>query len=76
MTKGMTQMMITVRAPKCLHCGEAADVEMTEEQYAKFFIQERKIQDVFPDWTPGAREVLLSGTHPECWDAMLMGTEE
>jgi len=33
------------------------------------------IQKVFPDMSAGDREVLISGTHPACWNK-LFGEEE
>jgi hypothetical protein len=34
------------------------------------------IQDVFPDMSVNDREMLITGTHPACWDKLFPGEEE
>jgi hypothetical protein len=61
---------------QCVVCNTESSVEVDTKKY--FMWQRARatgesgnhIQDVFPELTPDEREVLLSGTHPECWDGM------
>lgn len=52
---------------KCPICGAEFELEMTNEQYEKYINGEDFIQDIFPDWTPGQREMLITGICDECW---------
>jgi hypothetical protein len=61
--------MVRVATPKCPMCGEASIVEMTGDQF-EHLAESGHIQDLFPDWTPDQRELLITGTHKECWDQM------
>lgn len=53
----------------CQLCGKPSEVTVTDEEYDRY-ISERFIQDALPDWSPDQREMLISGTHPECWARM------
>ena len=62
---------VKVTCPRCYVCGKNGQVEMTEEQYALLIDPNRPhIQILFPTWSPGQREMLISGTHDECWNSM------
>lgn len=52
----------------CMFCREAAILSLDPDLYARWQNGEH-IQDVWPHWTPAQRELLITGTHPECWDA-------
>lgn len=66
----MSLNLIRVETKPCMQCGKRSYVEMTPEQHHRYYEQQAFVQDVFPDWTPDQRELLITGTHPECWDAM------
>lgn len=53
----------------CMGCGESSVLALDAELYARWQGGEY-VQDVWPDWTPGQRELLITGTHPECWERM------
>lgn len=61
--------IIEVETPGCSGCGQSAWFSMTEEQY-RFWKQGVHIQVIFPDWSPEDREMLISGTCPDCWEEM------
>jgi hypothetical protein len=64
---------IRVHTPQCFHCGKDGWVAMTYDQFlfAKdAFAKGALVQDAFPFLSPDEREMLISGTHPECWTAM------
>lgn len=63
--------MARIVAPKCHVCGKSAVVEVTENQFWTYTHQAElgvHIQTIFPDWTPDERELLITGTHAECWE--------
>jgi hypothetical protein len=58
--------MVTVATPKCVVCKTPGRMEVDDQQivaYAKGAL----IQHAFPTMSPGQREQLMTGTHPECW---------
>jgi hypothetical protein len=65
---------VTIETRKCMQCGKVSFIEVTYEEYQRWQRGEHA-QAVWPQWTAEQRELLISGTHPECWDE-LMGPEE
>lgn len=63
-------LMHTIVTQPCMKCGKSSIVEITSKEYQRFYVQHEFLQDVFAHWTPDQRELLLTGTHPRCWDAM------
>ena len=61
--------MIEIQTKPCLGCGLTAWFTMTEEQQ-RFLQQGVHVQTVFPNWSPEDREMLISGTCPDCWEEM------
>lgn len=57
---------ITVKAPPCVVCGQSAVVVLDAEKFDRWQRGEH-IQAVWPKMSADNREVLISGTHPECW---------
>ena len=68
----ITTMRVTTRV--CMVCGQTSVVTMTNHEYASWFMG-YDVQTVFPSWSPEQRELLITGTHPECW-ATLFGDED
>lgn len=62
-------VVLSVTTPRCMGCGAASILVVDADLYARWQAGEL-IQDVWPDWTPGQRELLKMGTHPKCWDKM------
>jgi hypothetical protein len=60
--------------PPCIVCNKTTTVVLDADAVKRWKGGEL-IQSVFPDLDAAAREVLISGTHPECWDE-LFGEEE
>jgi hypothetical protein len=60
--------MISV-TKKCPGCFQAVTIEVDKDNYFRWKGGEL-IQRAFPELTPDQRELLISGTHPECWDKM------
>ena len=53
---------------KCPHCNKITVLEMTDEQYNEYCLGRKYIQDIFPNWSPGKREMLITGICPDCWN--------
>lgn len=64
--------MVTMQTPKCVMCGKTSTVELTTEEATKWLDPSRPhVQDVFPHWSADKRELLVTGTHAECWDELM-----
>lgn len=61
---------------KCPHCKEKTPFLFTKDEYERLFIKNEFIHVVFPDMSNEDREVLISGTHPECWKEMFGDFDE
>jgi len=65
---------VTVETKTCVVCLEGGDVTMPRIAFFRF-TQGMSIQEAWPEGTPGEREQLINGTHPECFD-QLFGEED
>lgn len=59
----------------CIHCGKPAEVEVPLDA-AKRILDGEFIQTAWPQATPDQREMVISGTHPACWDAMFADEDD
>ena len=60
---------ILVRTKTCGVCGEYEVWSLDQEAVVKW--QEgQHIQNVFPEMSAADREVLITGTHPACWNKL------
>ena len=66
--------MTAVTKP-CLHCNETSTLTVDADAY-RSWKSGVLIQEAFPDMTADDRELLISGIHPACWDAMFGAEEE
>jgi hypothetical protein len=60
---------IVVRTKTCTVCGEYEVWSLDRELVTRWQGGEN-IQDVFPDMSVGDRELLISGTHADCWNKL------
>ena len=58
-----------VTTPPCISCGETSEVEVDSNRYQAWQAG-TLIQNAFPAFTADERELLMTGTHPACWNAM------
>jgi hypothetical protein len=56
--------------PMCIWCRETAIVKVPYSAYLKWLNGEA-VQDAYKDLPTDDRELLISGTHPKCWDAIM-----
>jgi hypothetical protein len=66
---------IIVKSKPCTVCGEY-EVWSLDRQAVTRWQEGENIQNAFPDMPAADREVLISGTHPACWDKLFPGEEE
>lgn len=57
----------------CMFCNKPNRIEMPDAAFRKWKAG-AFLQDAWPEATADQREVVISGTHAECWDKMF-GTE-
>lgn len=67
-------MRETVMTPPCYTCGRPSFIEVDSAKYAAWR-GGMLIQQVWPEWTPEERELMMTGWHPECFKRA-MGEEE
>lgn len=66
---------ITFTTPACAVCRKTSDVELDAEK-TRLWQSGAHIQDVWPHLTATDRELLISGTHPKCWDELFLEEED
>ena len=54
----------------CIHCHQFRPVLLDGSDYYRYFMRGERIEACFPYLDREQREVLISGTHPECWKAL------
>lgn len=60
---------ITVTTHTCRVCGKASQMEIPAAGLIAWN-DGALVQDAFPQMSIDEREMLISGTHPACWDAL------
>lgn len=61
---------MTITTLPCIVCHKTTQLDVDPEKLKRWQKGEH-IQDVFTDWDADKRELLITGTHPECWDLMM-----
>lgn len=64
----MSNTMLVKTKPCCV-CGEY-EVWSLDRAAVMSWQEGEHIQHAFPDMSAGDREILISGTHPACWDKL------
>jgi hypothetical protein len=64
-----------VTTPPCPCCHKTSELEVEEAEFRLWRAGLIHVQDAFPNMSVDNRELLMTGTHPDCWDAMF-GEEE
>lgn len=59
----------------CPECGRRSEVELDDVAYL-VWMNGRHVQDAFPEMSLEQRELLITGTHPECWEKIFPPEEE
>lgn len=67
--------MVVIKTKPCLVC-DKYEVWSLDRQAVTRWREGENIQSAFPDMSAGEREVLITGTHPACWDKLFAGEGE
>ena len=63
-----------------MYCQKSATIELTPDEQMRYEQLQRgeiaHLQVAFPEWSADKRELLITGTHPECWDAIFEDVDE
>ena len=70
-----TPTMINIITPPCQFCGDTSEMEVDEDKFNSWMKGER-LQRAFPNLHRVEREMLIIGTHPDCWDKHMVDYEE
>ena len=62
-------MKVNVVTRPCMMCGKTSEMVLDFDKVTRWQRGEF-VQDVFPELSAAERELLISGTHGPCWDAM------
>ena len=62
-------MLVTIRTKPCMQCGNSSELTVPAEGLAEWTAG-AFVQHAFPTLSADEREMLISGTHPTCWDQM------
>lgn len=54
----------------CFHCGETNIITLDFMSYMRWYNGDGLIQDIFPNLSADERELIMTGTHPDCWKAI------
>jgi hypothetical protein len=74
-------MMVWIRTGTCELCGEDSSVQVPDEIKYKVqaYLLDRSafgfIQDEFPMLSASQRELMITGTHDECWQRIFADDE-
>jgi len=71
----MTAGNITILTNPCPVCFEASRLIVPADGY-QAWVGGAFIQTAFPELSVDDRELLISGTHPKCWDALMAAAED
>jgi hypothetical protein len=55
---------------KCIHCNEETLITLDNDRFKAWQVDREFVQNVWPEATTDDREMLISGTHPKCWEEM------
>jgi hypothetical protein len=59
-----------IETKRCPNCGARGEVNVREAS-ARLWARGALLREAFPELSAGLREQILTGIHPECWDAYL-----
>lgn len=66
---------IVVRTPPCFACGKPGSIQVPRAGFDDWQAGSL-VQHALPALSAAERELLISGTHPACWDALFPEDDE
>ena len=70
----MPETQVFVTKP-CIVCEQTSWVTLDADKHARWIAGEH-VQAVWPDMPAEEREMLITGTHPACWDQLFSDDHE
>jgi hypothetical protein len=67
-------LLVTHQTDPCVVCGERTTVALERIKLVRWQRGEF-VQTVWPDMPIDDRELLISGTHPACWETLMEGED-
>lgn len=64
---------VTIITPECVVCGLTSTVTVARDKWHSTWTSgygHLTMREAFPDMDKDTAELLISGTHPACWDIM------
>ncbi len=59
----------------CIRCGKMTQLKLDAAKHARWIVGEL-VQNVWPEMPAEEREMLITGTHPACWDQIFSDDHE
>jgi hypothetical protein len=66
----MSDTVISYVSRACMECGQVSIVEVNADALKAWKSGQIPIEQAFPNMNADEREVLITGTHSECWTKM------
>ncbi len=60
---------VEVTTKRCIWCKKSSKLKLDKDRYATWQSGVH-VQTAFPSMSSDVRELLISGTHPNCWEEM------
>jgi len=60
----------------CIHCHQFRPVILDGSEYFAYFNRGIPVAQAFPTLSLDQRELLITGTHPQCWDALFADEDD
>jgi hypothetical protein len=67
---------MTITTKPCPLCGKTSTLEDINPMHYQAWQGGMLIQRAFPELNADERELLITGTHPACWDKITGGDED
>jgi len=61
--------------PSCIYCNNVEVIDVPEFAY-QLYVTGTPVHEAFDFMSPAEREVIISGTHPNCWEELFGSLEE
>ncbi len=68
-------LLVTITTRPCIVCGDPSVLDVSQDKLAEWKAGGH-VQNVWPEWSADKRELMITGTHPKCWETMFAGDGE
>lgn len=59
--------------PRCIMCHEDSEITFDGDEYYRYFVMGDR--NALNSLDKDQKEIIISGTHPDCWDEMVKGED-